>query len=73
MYLVHGMQKIMGDRELSISPDEYVFAAFELNADILSIFIEILDIISYVRKTSPNSLENRLRRNEQIQNQMRLT
>lgn len=38
-----------GDHKLSISPEEYIFAALNLYMDIVNIFIYILTIISASR------------------------
>lgn len=45
LYLMYDIQLIMGNHKVSISPDEYVFAALTLYIDIISIFQYVLAII----------------------------
>uniref|UniRef100_A0A8D0LCM9 Glutamate ionotropic receptor NMDA type subunit associated protein 1 n=1 Tax=Sphenodon punctatus TaxID=8508 RepID=A0A8D0LCM9_SPHPU len=44
-FLAVDTQMILGNKQLSISPEEYVFAALNLYTDIINIFLYILAII----------------------------
>lgn len=43
-FLVYNTQLLIGNRELAISPEEYVYAALSLYVDIVHIFLFILQI-----------------------------
>ncbi|XP_042281767.1 protein lifeguard 3-like [Thunnus albacares] len=44
LFLVYNTQLLIGNRELAISPEEYIFAALSLYIDIVHIFLFILQI-----------------------------
>ncbi|XP_024142065.1 protein lifeguard 3 [Oryzias melastigma] len=44
LFLVYNTQLLIGNRELSISPEEYVFGALSLYVDIVHIFLFILQV-----------------------------
>lgn len=48
-FLAYHTQLLIGNRKYSISEDEYVFAALSLYADIVQIFIFLLQIIGAAR------------------------
>lgn len=52
MYIVYDLQMIMGDRTLSISGEEYIFAALNLYVDIIRIFMELLKILRYLNEAN---------------------
>lgn len=62
MYIIYDLQMIMGDRKLSISPEEYIFAALNLYVDIIRIFMEMLKILRYLNENSQNQ-QNKKKRN----------
>lgn len=43
-FLVYNTQLLIGNRELAISPEEYIYAALSLYVDIVHIFLFILQI-----------------------------
>ena len=50
MYIVYDTQLMMGGKhKLSVSPEEYVFAALNLYLDIINLFLYILTIIGAAR------------------------
>jgi protein lifeguard len=53
-YLVYDLQMIMGSKSLSISAEEYIFAALSLYVDIIRIFMELLKILKYLNENSQN-------------------
>lgn len=61
MYIIYDLQMIMGDRKLSISPEEYVFAALTLYVDIIRIFMELLKILRYINDQNQNSQRKKKR------------
>ncbi|KAF7669428.1 hypothetical protein LDENG_00186390 [Lucifuga dentata] len=48
-FLAVDTQLLLGNKELSLSPEEYVFAALNLYTDIINVFLYILLIIGRVR------------------------
>ncbi|CAN9514296.1 unnamed protein product [Ophioblennius macclurei] len=48
-FLAVDTQLLLGNKELALSPEEYVFAALNLYTDIINIFLYILAIIGRVR------------------------
>lgn len=62
MYIIYDLQMIMGDRKLSISPEEYIFAALNLYVDIIRIFMELLKILRYLNEAQQNQ-QNKKKRN----------
>ncbi|XP_034409932.1 glutamate receptor, ionotropic, N-methyl D-aspartate-associated protein 1b (glutamate binding) isoform X2 [Cyclopterus lumpus] len=48
-FLAVDTQMLLGNKELSLSPEEYVFAALNLYTDIINIFLYILAIIGRAR------------------------
>ncbi|XP_056315626.1 transmembrane BAX inhibitor motif containing 1a [Danio aesculapii] len=50
LFLAYHTQLLIGNRKLSISPEEYVFAALSLYVDIVQIFIFLLQIIGYAER-----------------------
>lgn len=62
MYIIYDLQMIMGDKTLSISPEEYIFASLNLYVDIIRIFMELLKILRYLNENSQNE-RNKKRRN----------
>ena len=54
MYIIYDLQMMLGDRKLSISPEEYIFASLNLYVDIIRIFMELLKIIRYLNEASAN-------------------
>lgn len=50
IYLIHDTQLIIGNHELKLSVDEYIFAALNLYLDIINLFLYILDILSRSKK-----------------------
>ena len=48
-FLAVDTQLLLGNKELSLSPEEYVFAALNLYTDIINIFLYILAIIGRAR------------------------
>ncbi|KAG5683467.1 hypothetical protein PVAND_012745 [Polypedilum vanderplanki] len=63
MYIVYDLQMIMGDRTLSISPEEYVFASLNLYVDIIRVFMELLKILRYLNENSQQNERNKKKRN----------
>lgn len=63
MYIIYDLQMIMGDRKLSISPEEYIFAALSLYVDIMRIFMELLKILRYMNESSQSQQSNKKKRN----------
>ncbi|KXZ41918.1 hypothetical protein GPECTOR_243g588 [Gonium pectorale] len=55
MYLVFDLQLLMGGHTLSLSADEYVFAALNLYLDIINIFLYLLQIISQIMGQGDNN------------------
>ncbi|KAF7227598.1 glutamate receptor, ionotropic, N-methyl D-aspartate-associated protein 1b (glutamate binding) [Nothobranchius furzeri] len=49
VFLAVDTQLLLGNKELSLSPEEYVFAALNLYTDIINIFLYILAIIGRAR------------------------
>lgn len=49
-FLAYHTQLLIGNRKLSISPEEYVFAALSLYVDIVQIFIFLLQIIGFAER-----------------------
>uniref|UniRef100_A0A1A7X4F2 Glutamate receptor, ionotropic, N-methyl D-aspartate-associated protein 1 (Glutamate binding) n=1 Tax=Iconisemion striatum TaxID=60296 RepID=A0A1A7X4F2_9TELE len=49
VFLAVDTQQLLGNKELSLSPEEYVFAALNLYTDIINIFLYILAIIGRAR------------------------
>lgn len=62
MYIIYDLQTIMGDKTLSISPEEYIFASLNLYVDIIRIFMELLKILRYMNENSQNE-RNKKKRN----------
>jgi len=58
-YIIYDLQMIMGDRKLSISPEEYIFAALNLYVDIIRIFMELLKILRYLNEQNNNNQKKR--------------
>uniref|UniRef100_A0A8C6MIE6 Glutamate ionotropic receptor NMDA type subunit associated protein 1 n=1 Tax=Nothobranchius furzeri TaxID=105023 RepID=A0A8C6MIE6_NOTFU len=50
VFLAVDTQLLLGNKELSLSPEEYVFAALNLYTDIINIFLYILAIIGRARE-----------------------
>lgn len=48
-FLAVDTQMLLGNKELALSPEEYVFAALNLYTDIINIFLYILAIIGRAR------------------------
>lgn len=48
-FLAVDTQLLLGNKELSLSPEEYVFAALTLYTDVINIFLYILAIIGRAR------------------------
>lgn len=61
MYIVYDLQLIMGDKTLSISPEEYIFASLNLYVDIIRIFMELLKILRYLNENSQNQRDKKRR------------
>lgn len=49
-FLAVDTQMILGNKQLAISPEEYVFAALNLYTDIINIFLYILAIIGRAKE-----------------------
>ena len=43
-------QLLLGNKQLSLSPEEYVFAALNLYTDIINIFLRLLRILARSRR-----------------------
>jgi FtsH-binding integral membrane protein len=63
MYIIYDLQLIMGDKTLSISPEEYIFASLNLYVDIMRIFLELLKILRYLNENSSQNQRDKKRRN----------
>ncbi|KAG1942315.1 protein lifeguard [Pimephales promelas] len=50
LFLAYHTQLLIGNRKLSISPEEYVFAALSLYVDIVQIFLFLLQIIGFAER-----------------------
>ncbi|XP_026069884.1 protein lifeguard 3-like isoform X2 [Carassius auratus] len=50
LFLAYHTQLLIGNRKLSIGPEEYVFAALSLYVDIVQIFIFLLQIIGFAER-----------------------
>lgn len=50
LFLAYHTQLLIGNRKLSIEPEEYVFAALSLYVDIIQIFIFLLQIIGFAER-----------------------
>lgn len=61
MYIVYDLQMIMGDRTLSISAEEYIFAALTLYVDIVRIFMELLKILRYINEQNQSNQRKKKR------------
>lgn len=61
MYIVYDLQMIMGDRALSISAEEYIFAALTLYVDIVRIFMELLKILRYINEQNQSNQRKKKR------------
>lgn len=61
MYIIYDLQMIMGDRKLSISAEEYIFAALTLYVDIVRIFLEVLKILRYINEQNQNNQRKKKR------------
>lgn len=61
MYIVYDLQMIMGDRKLSISAEEYIFAALTLYVDIVRIFMELLKILRYINESNQSNQRKKKR------------
>ncbi|XP_026227780.1 glutamate receptor, ionotropic, N-methyl D-aspartate-associated protein 1b (glutamate binding) isoform X3 [Anabas testudineus] len=48
-FLAVDVQMLLGNKELALSPEEYVFAALNLYTDVINIFLYILSIIGSAR------------------------
>ncbi|KAG7273704.1 hypothetical protein CRUP_003532 [Coryphaenoides rupestris] len=48
-YLVVDTQMMLGKNKYSLSPEEYVFAALNLYVDIVTLFLLLLNLISFCR------------------------
>ena len=46
-YIIYDTQMIMGNRQEMIQVDDYILGAFMIYTDIISLFLELLRIISY--------------------------
>jgi len=62
MYIIYDLQMIIGDRKLSISPEEYIFAALNLYVDIIRIFMELLKILRYLNEANQQQ-QNKKKKN----------
>lgn len=49
-FLAVDTQLLLGNKQLSLSPEEYVFAALNLYTDIINIFLYILSIIGRAKE-----------------------
>lgn len=49
-FLAVDTQLLLGNKNLSLSPEEYIFAALNLYTDIIQIFIYILSIVGRARE-----------------------
>lgn len=49
-FLAVDTQMILGNKQLALSPEEYVFAALNLYTDIINIFLYILAIIGRAKE-----------------------
>lgn len=49
-FLAVDTQLLLGNKNLSLSPEEYIFAALNLYTDIIQIFIYILSIVGRSRE-----------------------
>lgn len=49
-FLAVDTQLLLGNKNLSLSPEEYIFAALNLYTDIIQIFIYILSIMGRSRE-----------------------
>lgn len=49
-FLAVDTQLLLGNKQLSLSPEEYVFAALNLYTDIINIFLFILTIIGRAKE-----------------------
>ena len=49
-FLAVDTQLLLGNKQLSLSPEEYVFAALNLYTDIINIFLYILTIIGRAKE-----------------------
>lgn len=49
-FLAVDTQMLLGNKKLSLSPEEYVFAALNLYTDIINIFLSILSIVGRTRE-----------------------
>lgn len=49
-FLAVDTQLILGNKQLALSPEEYVFAALNLYTDIINIFLYILAIIGRAKE-----------------------
>ena len=47
LYLIYDTQLIMGNRQELIQVDDYILGAFMLYTDIISIFLQLLQILNY--------------------------
>ena len=48
-FLAVDTQLLLGNKELALSPEEYIFAALNLYTDIINIFLYILAIVGKAR------------------------
>lgn len=49
-FLAVDTQMILGNKQLALSPEEYIFAALNLYTDIINIFLYILAIIGRAKE-----------------------
>lgn len=49
-FLAVDTQLILGNKQLALSPEEYIFAALNLYTDIINIFLYILAIIGRAKE-----------------------
>jgi len=61
IYIIHDLQKIMGNGQLQVSPEEYIFAALTLYVDIIRIFLELLKILKYINEAQQNNQRKKRR------------
>ena len=50
IYLIYDTQLILGNGQLKLTVDDYIFAAIRLYIDIIRIFLEILKLVGHARR-----------------------
>jgi protein lifeguard len=48
-FLIYDLQMLMGGGAREVSPDEYIFAAANIYLDIVQIFLNVLNIVSFAQ------------------------